>query len=506
VLIKAGPALEVVNLSKTYAGTRALQGVSLKINRGEIVALLGENGAGKSTLIKILAGVHQADTGTITLGGTPLSGDPGKRSISFIHQDLGLVDDTSVAENIALVNGFPRAGMVISWRGVRKLAKLTLAVLEAPIDVDAPIRSLGAAERSIVGIARAVSARSEVLVLDEPTAALSAGDVDTLFGVLRRLRDSGVALIYVTHRIDEVFRLADRVVVLRNGRVVAAEPIADVTPSTLVAQILGRPLTELFVEPPEPSRELALDVDGLLSGAVGPVSFKVNAGEVIGLVGRIGAGHEVIGRAIYGALPTDSGSIRVAGQTRAGGIAGARRSGIEFCTGRRIEEGLAPQLSVCENLWMNPANYGRGLFSFESSASERQRAARVLRRYDVRMHDADQPINTLSGGNQQKVALARSIETMPRLLVVEEPTAGVDVGAKAQIYRIIEEALGRGLAVIMVSSDFEEIAATCFRAFVFERGRIVAELRKPNVSQEQLTRIVSGEHRKDFENARVRRG
>jgi len=495
------PVLDIAGLTKTFAGTRALQGASLRLNRGEILALLGENGAGKSTLIKILAGVYQPDDGSITLAGAPLGGYPRHRPISFIHQDLGLVDDMSVAENIALVNGFPREGMLISWRRARQLAREALAVLDAPIDVDRPVRSLTATERSIVGIARAVSVHSEVLVLDEPTAALPADDVERLFRVLRRLRDAGVALIYVTHRIDEVFRLADRVTVLRNGRVVASEPIANVTPASLVAHILGRPLTELFVEPPEPGRAIVLEVDGLVSGAVGPVGFKVHAGEVIGLVGRIGAGHDVVGRAIYGALPIDAGSVRVAGQPGGGSIAQARRSGIEFATGRRVEEGMATQLSVRENLWMNPGSYGRGLLSFESRASERQHSTRVLRRYDVRMHDTEQAINTLSGGNQQKVVLARSMETMPRLLVVEEPTAGVDVGAKAQIYRIIEEALGRGLAVIMISSDFEEIAATCFRALVFERGRIVAELRKPNVSQEQLTRIASGEHREEHANA-----
>ena len=489
------PALEINGLTKTFAGTRALQGASLTVNRGEILALLGENGAGKSTLIKILAGVYQADSGTITLGGAPLAGDPSHRPISFIHQDLGLVDDMTVAENIALVNGFARKGGLISWKDSRRAAEEALAVLDTPIAVTRLVRSLTATERSIVGIARAMSVKSEVLVLDEPTAALPAGDVDRLFTVLRRLRDSGVALIYVTHRIDEVFRLANRVCVLRNGQVVANATIAEVTPSTLVAHILGRPLTELFVEPPEPSREVVLEVDGLVSGPVGPVSFKVHAGEVVGLVGRIGAGHDVVGRAIYGALPVEAGHVRLDGAETGGSIAASRRSGIEFATGRRAEEGMASQLSVRENLWFNPASYGRGMFSAESPKRERQRAARVLRDYDVRLRDTEQPINTLSGGNQQKVVLARSMETTPRLFIVEEPTAGVDVGAKAQIYRIIEEALGRGLGVLMISSDFEEIAATCFRALVFERGTIAAELRKPNVSQEQLTRIASGEYK-----------
>lgn len=497
MLTKAVPVLEITGLTKTFAGTRALQGASLTVDRGEILALLGENGAGKSTLIKILAGVYQADAGTITLAGTPLIGDPRTRPIRFIHQDLGLVDDMTVSENIALVRGFPRTGPLISWGEARHLAREALEVLDAPIDVDRALRSLTATERSIVAIARAVSMRAEVLVLDEPTAALPAGDVDNLFTVLRRLRDAGTALIYVTHRIDEVFRLADRVSVLRNGRVVANAKVSEITPSSLVAHILGRPLTELFVEPPTPGREVVLKVENLCSGTIGPVSFEVHAGEVVGLVGRIGAGHDVVGRAIYGALPTDAGSVLVDGNVAGGSVRNSRRRGIEFATGRRVEEGMASQLSVRENLWFNPSSYGRGLFALESRAVERRHASEVLRRYDVRLHDAEQAMNTLSGGNQQKVVLARSMETSPRLLVVEEPTAGVDVGAKAQIYRIIEEALGRGLAVLMISSDFEEIAATCFRALVFERGRIAAELRKPNVSQEQLTRIASGEHKQD---------
>ena len=363
------------------------------------------------------------------------------------------------------------------------------------------MRSLSATERAIVGLARAVSVKAELLVLDEPTAALSVSDVERLFTVLRRLRNSGVGLIYVTHRIDEVFELADRVSVLRNGRMVATEKIAEVTPASLVAHILGRPLTELFVEPPTPSREVVLEVRGLVSGSVGPVSFKVHAGEVVGLVGRIGAGHDIVGRAIYGARKLAEGDVFVAGESAAGTIARSRRHGVEFATGNRAEEGMAGQLTVRENLWMNLASYGRSGLSLAGRNAERRRTDEVLRRYDVRFHHTEQAINTLSGGNQQKVILARSMESSPRLFIVEEPTAGVDVGAKAQIYRIMEQALEKGLAVLMISSDFEEVAATCFRALVFERGRIVAELRKPNVSQEQLTRFASGEHRDEPANA-----
>ncbi|MGN6101289.1 MAG: sugar ABC transporter ATP-binding protein [Devosia sp.] len=494
------PLLRISGLTKSFGGNFALQNASLDVHRGEILALLGENGAGKSTLIKILAGVYQADEGSISLGGEPL-GAVAKGSISFIHQDLGLVEDMTVAENIALTNGYPRSGSLISWSRARAQAEAALEVLDAPIDVDRMVRGLSATERAIVGLARAVSVHAGLLVLDEPTAALPAADVERLFGVLRRLRDSGVGLIYVTHRIDEVFALADRVSVLRNGRVVISTGIGEVTPQQLVAHILGRPLTELFVEPPAPSRDVVLTVRNLVSGGVGPVRFEVHAGEVVGLVGRIGAGHDTVGRAIYGALPIDAGEALVAGHRVGGSIGRSRRHGVEFATGRRVDEGMAAILSIRENLWMNAASHGRGAFEIEGRATERRRTIGVLDRYDVRYGDSEQPMITLSGGNQQKVILARSLETGPRLFIVEEPTAGVDVGAKAQIYRIIEEALAKGLAVLMISSDFEEVAATCFRALVFERGRIVAELRQPNVSQEQLTRIASGEHREEYADA-----
>jgi ribose transport system ATP-binding protein len=496
------PVLRISGLTKSFAGTRALDDASLHVRRGEILALLGENGAGKSTIIKILAGVYQADSGSMFLAGSPL-GDHSRRSISFIHQDLGLVDEMTVAENIALVKGYPRRGRLISWSRVREQAMQALDVLDAPIDVDRPMASLSATERAIVGVARAVSVRAALLVLDEPTAALPAADVAKLFAVLRRIRDGGVGLIYVTHRIDEVFALADRVCVLRNGRVVASTNIADVTAPQLVSHILGRPLTELFVEPPTPRRDVILEVRGLVCGSVGPVSFTAHAGEVVGLVGRIGAGHDIVGRAIYGALKISTGEALVCGAPVGGAIATSRRHGVEFASGKRVDEGIAGALNVRENLWMNAASYGRGGLSFESRVWARRRARDVLRRYDVRLYDTEQSILTLSGGNQQKVILARSMESSPRLFIVEEPTAGVDVGAKAQIYRIIEEALGKGLAVLMISSDFEEVASTCFRALVFERGRIVAELRQPNVSQEQLTRIASGEHRDEHADAAV---
>jgi ribose transport system ATP-binding protein len=485
--------LELRGLRKAFAGTQALAGAALTVRRGEIHALLGENGAGKSTLIKILAGVHTADAGEITVDGRPL--DPATAPIAFLHQDLGLVGDMTVAENIALVAGYSRRGGLITWAAVRRRARAALDAVGAALSPDAVVGSLSAAERSLVAIARAVCVDAELLVLDEPTAALAAGDVERLFEVLRRLRSRGMGLVYVTHRLDEVGAIADRVTVLRNGSTVYTGRVAATPTDELVRHILGRPLAELFVEPSPPQREVLLDVVDLVVDGVGPVSLRVQAGEVVGLVGRIGSGHEQTGRAIFGAAVPHGGSITVAGAPKGTGIRASMRAGVGFISGRRVDEGLALGMSVRENLFLDPVQHGRPWWRLTGRAGERAAAQAVVDRYDIRPGDAEQAVGNLSGGNQQKVVVARWLESPARVLVVEEPTAGVDVGAKAQIYRLLDQAVGGGKAVVLVSSDFAEVAATSFRALVFDRGRVVAELRSPNVSEDRLNRLASGKSR-----------
>jgi ribose transport system ATP-binding protein len=342
----AEPFLAVAGVEKLFGGTKALRGVELTVRRGEIHALLGANGAGKSTLIKILAGVHEADGGVIVVGGMPLAA--ARMRLSFVHQDLGLIETMSVGENMAMGYGYPRRWRFIDWPAVTTAAAKALDFLDSPLPLDRPVGELSRAEKSIVAIARALTGNAELLVLDEPTASLPEADVARLFGVLQRLKARGVAIIYVTHRLDEVFRIADAVTVLRDGRTVAVyRPVTGLSPDQLVTDIVGRaPAVRQVVRRREEGLP-ALAVDQLRVGHVGPVSFSVGVGEIVGLAGLRGAGHEAVGRAVAGVRLAETGTIAVRGKTAAiRSPAVAIALGIGFATGKRAEEALAATMTV----------------------------------------------------------------------------------------------------------------------------------------------------------------
>ncbi len=485
--------LEITRLSKRFTGTLALDAVDFDVRRGEVHALLGENGAGKSTLIKVLAGVYRADQGEIRLNGRVVDPTTEKLPITFIHQDLGLVDTMTVAENIAVVAGYPRRGGIISWRAAREAAVTALARMGGGVSPDARVRDLPAAERSIVAIARAMAVECDLLVLDEPTAALPEADVARLLDVLRRLRTEGLGIVYVTHRLDEVFRISDRVTVLRDGRRIATDLVSETTPAELVYNIVGRSLSDLFIKPSAAGAETVLTVDALTVGNVGPVSFKVSAGEIVGLVGLRGAGHDTVGRAIFGSMGNTSGSMSLLGSPLTlRDPRDAIRRRIGFVSSKRGEESLAPRLTVRENLFINPVTTGTKLLSPIVPSVEQARCLRVLHRYSVRPPETERVIATLSGGNQQKVIVARWMAAESCLLVLEEPTFGVDVGSKADIYQLLQEALDKGLAVLLISSDFEEVAGICHRALIFDRGKVAAELERSELSIARLTALASG--------------
>jgi ribose transport system ATP-binding protein len=361
------------------------------------------------------------------------------------------------------------------------------------VDPDARVRDLPAAEKSIVAIARAMAIKCELLVLDEPTAALPEADVARLLEVLRRLRGAGVGIVYVTHRLDEIFRIADRVTVLRDGRRVTTERVAETNPAALVHSIVGRALSNLFIEPSTDGRQRVLSVDALIAGDVGPISFDVAAGEIVGLVGLRGAGHDVVGRAIFGDVTIKSGTVSLSGAAaNLTGPADAIRHRLGFVSSKRGEESLASNLTVRENLFLNPTMAGARHLRPIFPSAERQRCLRSLHRFSVRPPESERPMATLSGGNQQKVVLARWFEAGSRLLVLEEPTFGVDVGSKAEIYRLLQEGLDRGLAVLLISSDFEEVVGISSRALIFNRGRVSAELDRTELSIARLTAAASG--------------
>ncbi len=491
--------LELSGIVKQFTGTLALDHVDLDVHRGEIHALLGQNGAGKSTLIKILAGIYPPTEGRMRWKGQDVVPGSSAVPITFIHQDLGLVDTMTVAENVAMLTGYPRRRGLIDWQAAAGAARAALDRMGSTIDPETRTGTLSAADKSIVAIARALACRSDLLVLDEPTAALPAADVERLLDTLVRLKASGIGLIYVTHRLDEVFRIADRLTVLRDGRRIATRAIAQTSSPELVDWIVGGALAQTTFAAKQASDTVLLKLDDLVvsqddgAGRVGPVSLAVRRGETLGLVGLRGAGHHALGRALYGALPVEAGRVTFKDQPLAiGSPSDAIRSGIGFVSSRRGEESLAGRLSVLENLFMN--SHARGISPLRPVGrdGERKACATALARFSVRPPQPEPAIATLSGGNQQKVVVARWMESDVELLILEEPTIGVDVGSKAEIYRDLDLAHERGRAVLLISSDFEEVEKVCHRALVFNRGKVTAEIRRPDITVARLTALAAG--------------
>jgi ribose transport system ATP-binding protein len=489
----AQPIVKFRGVVKRLGGTQALSHVDLDLNRGEIHALLGANGAGKSTLIKLLAGIYSPDAGTITIAGRPFAEAAEHCKLAFIHQDLGLFDWMTVSENIALTAGYARRFGLITWRAVDKAAEVALSALGSSLSPQSRLATLSQADKSIVAISRALAIRADIVVLDEPTASLPEEDVARLFRALRHLRSQGVAILYVTHRLDEVFRLADQVTVLRDGMVISTEAAARTDAERLVIDIVGRPPSDIFVQARGRLADPILRVEGLQARGVGPVSFELRGGELLGLCGLRSAGQDTIGRAISGAEPIESGTISLGSSAfRPKDPKSAISHGIAFVSSKRAEEGMAADLTVAENIFLNPQLLGRSPLHPGGRKSELLKARDVMSEFSVTPREPEREIATLSGGNQQKAILARSFELGVPILVLEEPTQGVDVGAKADIYAIMRGALTAEKAMILVSSDFEEVAGVCNRALIFSRNKVVAEVAEDHLDQARLISLVGG--------------
>ena len=489
------PLIRFDGIVKRFGGVTAVRGVTLEIGPGEIVALLGENGAGKSTLIKTLAGIHDPDEGAIYYRGAPYRHRPPKfgerQPVAFIHQDLGLVDWMTIAENIALAIGYPRKGPLIDWRAAEAATVAALAQVDCPLDPTMRVRDLSRTEKSLVAIARALAVESNVLVLDEPSASLPADEVHRLFDALRLLKGRGVGMIYVSHRLDEVFEIADRIAVLRDGALVGERSVAQTTPEELVSLIVGKALDRFEGAPRRTGEAVRFEARGLAVDGAGPVDFSVARSEIVGLVGLRGAGHERIGRALFGAQ-AHSGEIRLDGAALdLASPAAAMAAGIGLIARDRVDESTAAGLSIRENAYLNPGAIGRGVLALLAPRAESARARALGARVGLRPNAPELPIEALSGGNQQKVVVGRWLAIGGKVLIAEDPTAGVDVGAKAEIYRLLDEALKSGLCVVVVSTDFEEVARLCHRALVFSRGQIVAELRDDEIAIERLIHAAS---------------
>ncbi|WP_353613727.1 sugar ABC transporter ATP-binding protein [Mangrovibacter phragmitis] len=491
------PTLEMQHIVKRFGGNPAVNDVSLHVMPGEVLALLGENGAGKSTLIKVLAGVYSRDSGDILFKGQSISSAAAIKSatqqpIAFIHQDLGLVDWMTVAENMALVMGFPRKLGLIRWREIERRARQALLDVGIDIDPQARVFELSRTEKSLLAIARAVAVNAELLVLDEPTASLPANDVRHLFSVIARLREKNVGMIYVTHRLDEVIEIADRVCVMRDGCYVAGGMTADYTVRGLVELIVGEQTAQEQREPLPEGRSPVLTLENVQVGETGPVSFTLQPGEMLALAGLRGAGQEEIGRLLFGLRQREGGKIQFCAQPYAArNPREAMARGVSLVAGDRTGESLVMSMSVRENLFMNPCASGHRVLSRYGGREEIGESWWKVQLFDVRPKDVNIDISALSGGNQQKVVMARWMHLATPLLILEDPTAGVDVGARAEIYHLLNKSLGEGVAVLVISNDFEEIAHICNRALVFNRGRVVGELRNQDVTFANLLALAS---------------
>jgi ribose transport system ATP-binding protein len=492
--------LRVTGVRKSFGGVEVLHGVDLHLSSGETLALLGENGAGKSTLVKIIAGDHTADAGSISLAGQEVGTlDPVKArrlGIRMIFQELSDAGPLTVAENIFLGRYAARSG-IVSWSEMKRRAQVVLDELEADFDASRKVESLRVGERQLVEIARALSDEARILILDEPTAALSSSEVQKLFSAIRRLRTLGVGMVYITHRLDEVAEIADRVQVLRDGASALDRPVAEVTRPEMVTAMIGRSAQTVRRPVPSehPSDSVALGVRGLTSdGFYTDIDFDVHLGEVVALYGKVGSGTAEIAESLFGLHRTTAGTVTIAGGTyQPKSPADAVGRGIGFLPADRQRSGTLAVRPVAENLaapsWRRMSTVGIIRRSTEAAAYATWQKALAIRS----RRDPMQPIGTLSGGNQQKVLLARWFERGARVLILIEPTRGVDVGAREDIYRTLrDKAANEGLAVLVATSDYEEVVQLADRALVVGKGHIVEMLDGDLVTATALTTAAGG--------------
>ncbi len=484
--------LQAEKITKEFPGVRALDNVDFDLRRGEIHAILGENGAGKSTLIKILGGVYLRDAGSVRINGKEVEFRTPREAqlegLRVIHQELNLLRLLSVEENI-LLGQLPTGSLpgFVGWRKVRRQAEEVLAELQVTLDLREKAGNLNAGEQQLIEIAQALVGEARILVMDEPTAALNDTEIEGLFALLRRMSDQGIGIIYITHRIAEVFEIANRVTVLRDGVRVATVDVSGSTPEELVRMMVGRSLDEMYPRERIQPGEALLEVRDLSSEkGLHDVSFTLRAGEILGVYGLLGTGRSLLAHALFGDDPKSSGEVIIKGKVaKVHSPSQARGLGMGYVPMERKTEGLVEALTVRKNLTLaNLKAYGRSLFLDEGD--EKGRARHWVDRMGIRTPSIDQSITSLSGGNQQKVIVSRWLETQANIMIMHEPTRGIDVGAKVEIYSIMDELCKQGVGILMFSSEMPELLAIADRILVMSEGRITGEFSHSEATQELL--------------------
>jgi rhamnose transport system ATP-binding protein len=492
------PVIALQDASKSYGAVRAVRGVSMALRPGEVRALVGENGAGKSSIVRLLAGVNPPDSGAVLVDGAPshFHGPANARDagVAVIYHEPTLFPDLSIAENV-MMGRQPLAGVRRIDRGAvqRHVAEL-LERLGVALDPEQPVRGLSIADQQIVEIAKALSFDARVLIMDEPTAALSGTEVQRLFRVVETLRDRGAAVLFISHRLEEVFAICSTVTVLRDGQVTHDGDVHDLSTDDLVRKMVGRELTQMFPKLEAEIGEPVLKVSRLTrEGVFTDISFEVRRGEIVALAGLVGAGRSEVARAIFGIDRRDAGTVEVGGVTIPNGApTRAMRAGIGFVPEDRRQQGLVMDLSIERNVALTRMEaisrlgvIGRG--------AERRLASDWATRLQIKLHAFNDPVGFLSGGNQQKVVLAKWLATDPKILIIDEPTRGIDVGTKAEVHRLMSELAGQGLAVLMISSELPEVLGMADRVLVMHEGRLVSELSRDEADEESVVRAATGQ-------------
>ena len=491
------PLLEMRNISKQFPGVQALTDVSIDLRAGEVLGLVGENGAGKSTLIKILAGDYRADRGDIFINGQKVDfrtpSDAADMGIQFIYQELITLDTLTVAENL-LVGHLPRRrGLgIVNWKAMNANAREVLQRMNIDLDPRAIVGDLTVHQKQVLEIAKAVNKKATILVMDEPTAALGEEDTQSLFRIIKGLKEQGVGIIYISHRLQEVFEITDRVTVLRDGQKIDTVDTNGANMSQLISMMVGRELAEFYPKREVPIGDPLMEVKDLtIHGIVDTIGFTLHRGEILGLFGLLGSGRMNVLRALYGLDRLDGGTITVGGApTLIAGPDGALRNGIGYMPIDRKLEGLALSLSVSQNITMaNIDHIGRGFML--DRRREKERAEKWVADVTIRAPDVATDANSLSGGNQQKIVLAKLLETGYRVFLMNEPTRGIDVASKVDIYRIMESLCEAGAGIVMISSELPEMLSMADRIIVIAKGRITAEFDRAEATQELLLRATT---------------
>jgi len=483
--------LRMTNISKSFAGVHALRGVQLDLRPGEVHALLGENGAGKSTLVKVITGVHQPDTGEIYLNDQRIHlNDPREATtlgISAIYQELSMFPDLDIAENIFVGRRPTRKGGLIDWRKMRRESEALLSSLGVHLNLKTKARNLSIAQQQMVEIARALSVNARILIMDEPTSALTLNEVAELFQIVRRLREKGTAIVFISHRLEELFEIADRVTVLRDGAYVDTRSMDGVTQDDLIRMMVGRTVTDLFPKQDVEAGEVVLRVKNLTRrGAFEDVSFELHKGEILGMAGLIGAGRTEVSQTLFGVTPAHAGTIEIEGQPlRITSPRQAMDYGLALVPEDRQHHGLVPPMDITDNVTLpNLTSFTRAgwLNKKEAQAAAFQAATQL----QVKATTVWQKVRELSGGNQQKIVLAKWLSTHPRILILDEPTRGIDVGTKAEVHRLMSALAAEGIAILMISSELPEVLGMSDRILVMHEGKVTGLFDRSEATQEKI--------------------